>query len=169
MIMYKKSKLESLPNKVLFALCKKILDKVLNRYRANPNPFKTMEVMRMYESVLKLADATKPIDIDYVFNIIKLNGEDFFNKREEFELKLPKLSVYEQYFSTTYHIIERITQVHKIESYSSDDFSDVTAKFDYEDTEDLIDKWNDGEEIDRRILDRDLSDIDYIKVEKLDN
>jgi hypothetical protein len=167
--MYKKSKLETLPNKILYALCKKIFDKMAIKYRGNPNPFKIMEVMRVYESILKLANATNPIDVDYIFNIIKLNIEDFFDNEEEFELKLPKLSVYEQYFSTTYHIIERITQVHKIESYSSDDFSDVTAKFDYEDTEDLIDKWNDGEEIDRRILDRDLSDIDYIKVEKLDN
>lgn len=167
--MYKKSKLETLPNKILYALCKKIFDKVVIRYGGNPNPFKIMEVMRTYESILKLANATNPIDVDYIFNIIKLNIEDFFDNQEEFELKLPKFGVYEQYYSTTYQVLERITQVHKIESYSGDDFSDVTEKFDYEDTEDLIDKWNDGEKIDTRILDRDISDIDYIKVEKLDN
>jgi hypothetical protein len=167
--MYKKSKLETLPNKILYALCKKIFDKVVKGYGGNPNPFKIMKAMRSYESILKLANATNPIDVDYIFNIIKLNIEDFFNNEEEFELKLPKFGVYEQYYSTTYEVLERITQVHKIESYSGDDFSDVTEKFNYEDTEDLIDKWNDGEKIDTRILDRDISDIDYIKVEKLDN
>ena len=82
MIMYKKSKLETLPNKILYALCKKIFDKMAIKYRGNPNPFKIMEVMRVYESILKLANATNPIDVDYIFNIIKLNIEDFFEEEE---------------------------------------------------------------------------------------
>lgn len=141
--MGEKSKLEKLPNKVLYALCKKIYTRCINKYGRINNPFffnSTGDSTDDYITVLNLADATKLIDIDFVYNCIKLNEDNFKKNDKEFNLTLPKFTVYNQYYDFTETEMKKMTYKHKIDSYSNNE-GDVTNKFNYEYMEDYIDNW----------------------------
>ena len=73
-----------MPNKVLYALCQKIYTRSINKYGKINNPFyykSTGVSVDDYISVLNLVNGTELIDIDFVYNCIKLN-EDNFKKNE---------------------------------------------------------------------------------------
>jgi hypothetical protein len=127
-----KSKLEKLPKKILFKICKKILKRCENSDANWDDVYEYAVAYEVYEKVLKQIGLDYfTNDIDFLFNVIKLNLGVLENDDENSDLKLPKYSMYYINVDVRETIQQTTTYGNTFDSYC-DDPDVAELKFRYE-------------------------------------
>ena len=156
------SKLENAPNKLIYTICKKILNKVEDDWdQVFDSSLYTADVYGQYERVLKVVGFSETIDVDFIYNIIELDNSD-----TEIELIRPSFSKYDQIVEVNETVFQITTYSIPIDSYS-DSPNSVSERFQFEEEQGWKSIW-DGKEVDVHRHDSETSDISYVRVEKRD-
>lgn len=161
------SKLENAPNKLIYAICKKILSKVEDDWdQVFDSSLFTDDIYDQYKRVLKVVGFSETIDVDFIYNVIKLNIIELENSDTEIKLIRPSFSKYDQIVEVNETVYQITTYSIPIESYS-DSPNSVSERFQYEEEQGWVSIW-DGKEVDVYRNDSETNDISYIRVEKRD-
>ena len=161
------SKLENAPNKLIYTICKKILNKVEDDWdQVFDSSLYTADVYGQYERVLKVVGFSETIDVDFIYNVIKLNIIELDNSDTEIELIRPSFSKYDQIVEVNETVFQITTYSIPIDSYS-DSPNGVSERFQFEEEQGWKSIW-DGKEVDVHRHDSETSDISYVRVEKRD-
>lgn len=161
------SKLENAPNKLIYAICKKILIKVEDAWgEVFDTSLYTREVYDQYVRVLKVVGFSETIDVDFIYNVIKLNIIELENSDTEIELIRPSFSKYDQIIDVNETVFQITTYSVPIESYS-DNPNIVSERFQFEEEQGWKNIWE-GKEVDVYRNDSETNDISYVRVEKRD-
>ena len=161
------SKLENAPNKLIYTICKKILNKVEDDWdQVFDSSLYTADVYGQYERVLKVVGFSETIDVDFIYNVIKLNIIELDNSDTEIELIRPSFSKYDQIVEVNETVFQITTYSIPIDSYS-DSPNGVSERFQFEEEQGWKSIW-DGKEVDVHRHDSETSDSSYVRVEKRD-
>lgn len=161
------SKLENAPNKLIYTICKKILGKVEDDWdQVFDSSLYTDDIYGQYKRVLKVVGFSETIDVDFIYNVIKLNIIELENSDTEIELIRPSFSKYDQIVEVNETVYQITTYSVPIESYS-DSPNSVSERFQFEEEQGWKSIW-DGKEVDVHRNDSETSDISYVRVEKRD-
>lgn len=161
------SKLEKAPNKLLYTICKKILGKVDDNWdQVFDNSLYTDDIYGQYKRVLKVVGFSETIDVDFIYNVIKLNIIELENSDTEIELIRPSFSKYDQIVEVNETVYQITTYSIGIDSYS-DNPNGVSERFQFEEEQGWKSIWE-GKEVDVYRNDSETSDISYVRVEKRD-
>jgi len=150
-----KSNLENIDDKVLVYVCKQILEEFNG---ADYNPFESESDYDTYEENIKvLGIGSESIDIDYLYNVIKLNERDL--EDEDFNGPLNRPEAEEYYLDTNAHetVWQMVIYRHRVSSYSEDT---VKPKFQYRETMGDVSVWE-GRHIDTHVGDQETTDVTY--------
>lgn len=150
------SKLERLPDKILFSIIKSVFERCesdgisIKRYDD--------ENQRVIESILRIYGVVEEtinyMDNDFVFSTLKLNLDKISNKKLEGSLNRPEIKNYTFDIDVHETVYQRTTWRHKISSYSNDPY-DIVKEIDNDGN---LDYW-DGRELDRDIYDSEINKI----------
>ena len=141
------SKLENAPNKLIYTICKKILNKVEDDWdQVFDSSLYTADVYGQYERVLKVVGFSETIDVDFIYNVIKLNIIELDNSDTEIELIRPSFSKYDQIVEVNETVFQITTYSIPIDSYS-DSPNGVSERFQFEEEQGWKSIW-DGKEVD---------------------
>ena len=157
-----KSKLETAPNKLLYAICMKILKKLEDSWN---EVYDWDSKYDEYELVLKKIGYSNLQDIDFIYNVIRLNINELQNSEGEVKLIRPELSLYDVEVEIKEDVYQRQTWKVKLESYA-DNNAIAADKYDYEEQTGTISAY-DGKLIDTEVLDAETRDSKVVGVSKI--
>ena len=158
----KKSRLETAPNKLLYALCVKILKKCKGGWNEIYDVESTYDD---YESVLKKIGYSESVDVDFIFNVIRLNINELKNSESEVKLIRPEVSSYNVMIEIKEDVYQIQTWKVRMESYAGDASGLVVNKFEFEEQSGIISAY-DGKLINTEVLDAESRDTNVVGVEK---
>jgi len=158
-----KSKLETAPNKLLYAICMKILKKSEDSWNEVYDWESTYDE---YQSVLKRIGFSSLIDIDFIYNVIRLNINELQNSESEIKLIRPEFSLYEVDVEIREDVYQIQTWKVKMESYA--DNSGIAAnKYTFEEQEGTISPY-DGKLVNTEVLDAETRDSNVSGIRRMD-
>jgi hypothetical protein len=158
-----KSKLETAPNKLLYAICMKILKKLESSWNELYDWDSTYDE---YELVLKKIGYSQLIDIDFIYNVIRLNISELENSESEVILIRPELSLYDIKVEIKEDVYQIQTWKVKMESYA-DNNGIASNKYVYEEQTGTISAY-DGELINTEVLDAETRDSNVVGIRRID-
>jgi hypothetical protein len=158
-----KSKLETAPNKLLYAICMKILKKLESSWNELYDWDSTYDE---YELVLKKIGYSQLIDIDFIYNVIRLNISELENSESEVILIRPELSLYDIKVEIKEDVYQIQTWKVKMESYA-DNNGIASNKYVYEEQTGTISAY-DGELINTEVLDAESRDSNVVGIRRID-
>ncbi len=158
-----KSKLETAPNKLLYAICMKILKKSEDSWNEVYDWESTYDE---YKSVLKKIGFSSLIDIDFIYNVIRLNINELQNSESEIKLIRPELSLYEVEVEIKEDVYQVQTWKIKMESYA-DNNGIAANKFTFEEQEGTISPY-DGKLVNTEVLDAETRDSSVVGIRRMD-
>jgi hypothetical protein len=158
-----KSRLETAPNKLLYALCVKILKKCKGAWNEIYDFESTYDD---YESVLKKIGYSESVDVDFIFNVIRLNISELENSESEVILIRPELSLYDIKVEIKEDVYQIQTWKVKMESYA-DNNGIASNKYVYEEQTGTISAY-DGELINTEVLDAETRDSNVVGIRRID-
>jgi len=158
-----KSKLETAPNKLLYAICMKILKKTEDSWNEVYDWESTYDE---YKSVLKRIGFSSLIDIDFIYNVIRLNINELQNSESEIKLIRPELSLYEVEVEIKEDVYQVQTWKIKMESYA-DNNGIAANKFTFEEQEGTISPY-DGKLVNTEVLDAETRDSSVVGIRRMD-
>jgi hypothetical protein len=158
-----KSKLETAPNKLLYAICMKILKKLESSWNELYDWDSTYDE---YELVLKKIGYSQLIDIDFIYNVIRLNISELENSESEVILIRPELSLYDIKVEIKEDVYQIQTWKVKMESYA-DNNGIASNKYVYEEQTGTISAY-DGELINTEVLDAETRDSNVVGIKRID-
>ena len=158
-----KSKLETAPNKLLYAICMKILKKLESSWNELYDWDSTYDE---YELVLKKIGYSQLIDIDFIYNVIRLNISELENSKSEVILIRPELSLYDIKVEIKEDVYQIQTWKVKMESYA-DNNGIASNKYVYEEQTGTISAY-DGELINTEVLDAETRDSNVVGIRRID-
>jgi hypothetical protein len=160
------SKLERLPDKVLFKICEKILNSLEKKQLHWGHAYEWANVMDVYINTLKrIGMDYHTTDVDYLVNLISLNMEELDGKDSSVPLTRPKKRTYLIDVDVDERIRKTITYTHEFESYGGDEVDFPEELFRYLNDIGEIDKY-DGKITDEYIKDSDTMDWTYTNLRK---
>ena len=158
-----KSKLETAPNKLLYVICMKILKKLESSWNELYDWDSTYDE---YELVLKKIGYSQLIDIDFIYNVIRLNISELENSESEVILIRPELSLYDIKVEIKEDVYQIQTWKVKMESYA-DNNGIASNKYVYEEQTGTISAY-DGELINTEVLDAETRDSNMVGIRRID-
>jgi hypothetical protein len=158
-----KSKLETAPNKLLYAICMKILKKLEDSWNEVYDWESTYDE---YKLVLKKIGFSSLIDIDFIYNVIRLNINELQNSESEIKLIRPEFSLYEVEVEIKEDVYQVQTWKIKMESYA-DNNGIAANKYTFEEQEGTISPY-DGKLVNTEVLDAETRDSSVVGIRRMD-
>lgn len=158
-----KSKLETAPNKLLYALCMKILKKLEDSWNEVYDWDSTYDE---YKSVLKKIGFSELSDVDFIYNVIRLNINELQNSESEIKLIRPKLSLYDVEVEIKEDVYQIQTWKVKMKSYA-DNNGIASNKYTFEEQEGFISAY-DGKLVNTEVLDAETRDSSVVGIRRID-
>ncbi len=158
-----KSKLETAPNKLLYAICMKILKKLESSWNELYDWDSTYDE---YELVLKKIGYSQLIDIDFIYNVIRLNISELENSESEVILIRPELSLYDVEVEIKEDVYQIQTWKVKMKSYA-DNNGVASNKYVYEEQTGTISPY-DGKLVNTEVLDAETRDSNVVGIRRID-